>query len=56
MKQIDHDPKEHLKVPGQSERHWARQKYGRDATPTDLFYYILPFAAVAIAMMIWRGY
>jgi len=56
MKQIDHDPHEHLKIPGQGEKQWAREKWGREPTPMDLFWYILPIAAVAIALHIWRGY
>lgn len=56
MKQIDHDPNENAKIPGQMEKRWAREKWGRDATPSDLFHYILPFAAVAVAMFLWRGY
>jgi hypothetical protein len=56
LKQIDHDPAENKNLPGQMERQWARHKYGRDATPADLFYYVLPFAAIAVAMFLWRGY
>lgn len=56
MKQIDHDPKEHVKIPDYGDRQWAKDKFGEKPTTSDLFYYLLPIAAVAIAMYLWRGY
>lgn len=56
MKQIDHDPHEHLKIPGQGEKQWAKAKWGREPTPMDLLWYILPIAAVAIVLHLMRGY
>ena len=56
MKQIDHDPKEHRKFPDYGDRQWAEKKFGDNPTPSDLFYYLLPIAAVAVAMYLWRGY
>ena len=56
MKQIDHDPNEHAKLPDYGERQWAKDKFGEKPSPSDLFYYLLPIAAVAVAMFLWRGY
>jgi hypothetical protein len=56
MKQIDHDPNEHRKFPDYGDREWARKKFGPNPTPSDLFYYLLPTAAVAIALYLYRGY
>jgi hypothetical protein len=56
MKQIDHDPNEHVKVPDYGDKQWAKDKFGENPKPADLFYYLLPIAAVAVAMYLWRGY
>lgn len=56
MKQIDHDPNENRKFPDYGDRQWAKKKFGENPTPADLIYYLLPFAAVAVAMFLWRGY
>lgn len=56
MKEIDHDPNENRKLPNYGERDWARQKYGRDANPGDLLYFLIPIAVIAVAMFLWRGY
>ena len=56
MKQIDHDPNEHHKYPDYGERRWAKDKFGEEPRPADLFYYLVPIAAVAVALFIWRGY
>lgn len=55
MKQIDHDPDENTKFPDYGDRQWAKKKFG-DPKPSDLLFYLLPIAAVAIAMYLWRGY
>lgn len=54
MKQIDHDPNEHAKLPDYGERQWAKDKFGEKPSPSDLFYYLLPIAAVAVALFIMR--
>jgi len=56
LKQIDHDPNENRKFPDYGDRQWAKKKFGENPTPADLIYYLLPFAAVAVAMFLWRGY
>lgn len=56
MKQIDHDPNENVKFPDYGDRQWAKSKFGENPKPSDLFYYLLPIAAVAVAMYLWRGY
>ncbi len=55
LKQIDHDPNENAKFPDYGDRKWAKEKFG-DPKPADLFYYLLPIAAVAVALFLWRGY
>ena len=57
LMQIDHDPKEFSKPNFEA---WDRKKanfekeYGRTVTPGDLFRYIAPIFAVALAMFFWR--
>lgn len=53
---IDHDPNERRKFPDYGDRQWAKEKFRGDPQPSDLFYYLLPYAAVAVAMFLWRGY
>lgn len=55
MKQIDHDPHENDKFPNYGERAWAEKKYGKPGTPADLISYLLPIAAVAVALFLWRN-
>lgn len=52
--QIDHDPNEHRKFPDYGERKWATDTHGREATPSDLIRFLLPIAAVSIALFLWR--
>lgn len=56
MKQIDHDPQENLKLPGQGERRWAKEKFGENVGPRDLLFYLAPFFFTAVALYLWRGY
>lgn len=58
MREINHDPGEDArpKVPDYGERKWARDKFGGEPKPSDLLRFILPIAAVAVAMYLWRGY
>jgi hypothetical protein len=56
LKQIDHDPNENVKFPDYGDRAWAKKKFGENPKPSDLFFYILPTAAVAIALYLFRGY
>jgi hypothetical protein len=56
LKQIDHDPNENAKFPDYGDKQWAQKKFGPSPKPSDLFFYLLPTAAVAIAMYIWRGF
>jgi len=56
LKQIDHDPNENVKFPDYGDRQWAKKKFGENPKPADLFFYILPTAAVAIALYLFRGY
>lgn len=56
MKQIDHDPNEHRKFPDYGDRQWAKENFGENPRPSDLFYYLLPYIAVAVCMFLWRGY
>jgi hypothetical protein len=56
LKQIDHDPNEHRKFPDYGDRKWAKDKFGENPKPSDLFFYLLPTIFVAVAMYIWRGY
>lgn len=56
MKLIDHDPNENVKFPDYGDRKWAKEKFGENPSPSDLLYYLLPIAAVAIALFLWRGY
>ena len=55
MKQIDHDPN-NRKFPDYGERKWAEGKFGERPSPGNLFAFLLPIAAVAVAMFLWRGY
>jgi len=56
LKQIDHDPDEHRKFPDYGDRKWAQEKFGPNPNIGDMLYHLLPIAAVAIAMYLWRGY
>lgn len=51
---------EHRKTEGRypdyGEKGWAEKKYGREASPGDFFAFLIPIAAVAVAMYVWRGY
>lgn len=58
--QIEHDPKEKggqkPRLPDYGEKKWAQDKYGREASPSDLFRFLIPIVAVAVVMFLWRGY
>jgi hypothetical protein len=56
LKQIDHDPNENAKFPDYGDKQWAQKKFGPSPKPSDLFFYLLPTAAVAVALYIFRGY
>jgi hypothetical protein len=56
LKQIDHDPNENVKFPDYGDRAWAKKKFGENPKPSDLFFYLLPTAAVAVALYLYRGY
>lgn len=56
MKKIDHDPNEHVKFPDYGERKWARDKFGDNPSPSNLFYFLIPIIAFSVAMFLWRGY
>jgi len=56
IRQIEHNPNEHMKFPNYGERKWAEGKFGERPSPGNLFAFLLPIAAVAVAMFLWRGY
>jgi hypothetical protein len=56
LKQIDHDPNENVKLPDYGDRAWAKKKFGENPQPADLIYYLIPIAAVSIALYLIRGY
>lgn len=52
---IDHREGEQ-KFPNYGEDKWLEKKQGRQGSPRDLLYFLLPIAAVAIASFLMRGY
>ena len=53
--QIEHDPHEHDKFPDYGKRKWAKENFGPNPKPSDLVGYLLPFAAVAVVLFLWRN-
>lgn len=54
--QIEHNRNEHSKLPNYGEKKIAEDKFGPNPKPSDLLFYLLPFALISIGLFILHGY